>query len=94
MLVSSQTPTPEAAALDQRRRYGIGANVFWEGFDASGNGTLDKVKEDYDFGGGGGYFVEVYPSWETESDIIRIKMSHNPTITNNRAGDIIATQYS
>jgi len=73
---------------------GLGANVFWEGFDASGNGTLDKVKEDYDFGGGGGYFVEVYPSWETESDIIRIKMSHNPTITNNRCGDIIATQYS
>lgn len=73
---------------------GLGATVFWEGFDSAGNGTLDKVAETYDFQGGGGYFVEVYPSWETESDIIRIKMSHNPTITNNRCGDIIATQYS
>jgi hypothetical protein len=73
---------------------GLGANVYWEGFDSAGNGTLSKVAESYDFQGGGGYYVEVYPSWETESDIIRVKMSHNPTITNNRAGDIIATQYS
>jgi len=73
---------------------GLGANVFWEGFDSAGNGTLNKVVDEYDFQGGGGYFVEVYPSWETESDIIRVKMSHNPTITNTRCGDIVATQYS
>jgi len=73
---------------------GLGANVFWEGFDGTGNGTLQPVENKFDFQGGGGYYVETYPSWETESEIIRVKMSHNPTITNNRAGDIIATQYS
>lgn len=73
---------------------GLGATVFWEGFDGTGNGTLSPVESKFDFQGGGGYYVETYPSWETESEIIRIKMSHNPTITNNRAGDIIATQYS
>jgi hypothetical protein len=73
---------------------GLGANVFWEGFDGTGNGTLQPVEKQFDFQGGGGYYVEVYPSWETESEIIRIKMSHNPTITNNRCGDGINTQYS
>ena len=62
--------------------------------DGTGNGTLQPVEKSFDFEGGGGYYVETYPSWETESEIVRIKMSHNPTITNNRAGDIIATQYS
>lgn len=73
---------------------GLGANVFWEGFDANGQGTLQPVQEAFDFQGGGGYYVETYPSWETKSEIIRIEMTHKPTITNNRAGDIIATQYS
>ena len=73
---------------------GIGANVFWEGFDEGGVGTLAPVKENYDFAGAGGFYVETYPSWDTKSEIIRIEMSHNPTITNNRGGDIIATQYT
>tara|TARA_R110000868_G_scaffold104347_3_gene287400 strand:- start:1340 stop:2401 length:1062 start_codon:yes stop_codon:yes gene_type:complete len=71
---------------------GIGANVFWEGFDSQGTPSLDK--EALDFQGAGGFFVEVYPSKETKSEIIRIEMSHKPTITNTRAGDLIATQYS
>jgi hypothetical protein len=70
---------------------GIGANVFWEGFDEGGNPTLEKK---LDFGGAGGYYVETYPDLPTKSEIIRIEMSHNPTITNNRGGDIIATQYA
>ena len=73
---------------------GLGANVFWEGFDNNGMGTMQPVAKDYDFQGGGGYYIETYPSWETDSEIIRIKMSHNPTITNNRCGDGIATQAS
>lgn len=71
---------------------GIGANVFWEGFDAAGN--PDSSDKALDFGGGGGYYVETYPSYDTESEIIRVKMSHKPTLTNNRAGDLVATQYS
>ncbi len=73
---------------------GIGANVFWEGFDQGGNPTLEKVAPSGDFGGGGGYYVETYTDLPTKSEIIRVEMSHNPTITNNRAGDIIATQYA
>lgn len=73
---------------------GIGANVFWEGFDEGGTGTLAPVQEQFDFQGGGGYYVETYPDWQTKSEIIRIELSHNPTITNNRGGDLIATQYS
>ena len=71
---------------------GIGANVFWEGFDA--NGTPSTSREAVDFQGAGGFFVEVYPHKETKSQIIRIEMSHKPTILNTRAGDLIATQYS
>ncbi len=71
---------------------GIGANVFWEGFDAAGTPSTDEKA--INFAGAGGFFVEVYPSLDTKSEIIRIEMSHNPTITNGRAGDLIDTQYS
>lgn len=73
---------------------GIGANVFWEGFDQGGNPTLEKTLPSGDFQGAGGYYVEVYPSLDTKSNIIRIEMTHKPTLTNNRGGDLIATQYS
>lgn len=73
---------------------GIGANVFWESFDKNGAGTMQPTEKEYEFEGGGGYYVETYPSWEIESEVIRFKMSHNPTITNNRGGDLIATQAS
>ncbi len=71
---------------------GIGANVFWEGFDSAGTPSSDEKA--INFAGAGGFFVEVYPSLDTKSEIIRIEMSHNPTITNGRAGDLIDTQYS
>jgi hypothetical protein len=74
---------------------GMGATVLWEGFDASGVGTLNKPPtENLDFEGGGGYYVEVYPDFSIKSDVIRLEMTHNPTITNNRCGDLIATSYS
>lgn len=74
---------------------GIGANVFWNGFDASGTPSLAGPESGtLDFTGAGGFFVEVYPDKPTKSQIIRVEMSHKPTITNNRAGDLIATQYS
>jgi len=71
---------------------GIGANVFWEGFDSAGTPSVDEKA--VDFAGAGGFYVEVYPSLDTKSEIIRIEMSHKPTLTNNRAGDLIATQYA
>jgi hypothetical protein len=71
---------------------GIGANVFWEGFDAAGTPSLSP--DALDFQGAGGYYVEIYPNKETKSQIIRVEMSNKPTLTNTRAGDLIATQYS
>lgn len=71
---------------------GIGANVMWEGFDGAGVPSLSS--DAMDFQGTGGNYVEVYPSKETKSQIIRIEMSAKPTITNNRGGDLIATQYA
>ncbi len=75
---------------------GVGANVFWEGYDAAGNVTTDKKYFDtpFNMSGGMGNYVEMYPEWQTRSQILRINMSNKPTITNTRAGTQIATQYS
>lgn len=75
---------------------GIGANVFWEGYSPGGVTSVDKkyVGTPYDMSGGGGNYVEQYPELSTDSEIIRIKMSNKPTVTNTRAGTLIATQYS
>lgn len=73
---------------------GIGANVFWEGYTPGGVPSTDKVTKEYDFAGGGGNYVETYPDLPTDSEIIRIKMSNKPTITNTRAGTLITTNYS
>ena len=42
----------------------------------------------------GGNYIEVYPSLESDSQIIRVKMSHKPQITNARGGDLIDPQYN
>lgn len=75
---------------------GLGADVYWEGFGPGGATEDMRGGEEAwtAFDGGGGYYVETYPSLDTKSEIIRIEMTQNPTITNNRCGDIIATQYS
>lgn len=91
---SGMSSTGEQEGVAVPSLTGIGANVFWEGFDEGGSGTLNPVQKEYDFAGAGGFYVETYPDWPTKSEIIRIEMSHNPTITNNRGGDTIATQYS
>jgi hypothetical protein len=69
---------------------GIGANVYWEGYMPGGVPSADKDALNF----AGGNYIEVYPDLPTDSEIIRIKMSQKPTVTNARAGDLIATQYS
>jgi len=69
---------------------GIGAMVFWEGYAAGGVPSADKDSMTFE----GGNYVETYPSLETDSLIIRVKMSHKPAILNSRAADLVATQYS
>lgn len=69
---------------------GIGANVFWENYSPGGATSVDKNSLTM----AGGNYVEVYPDLPTDSEIIRIKMSHKPTVTNTRAGDLIITSYS
>jgi len=69
---------------------GLGALVYWEGYDIGGVPSKDKDSMQFD----GGNYVETYPSTETDSLVVRIKMSHKPAILNSRAGELIATQYS
>jgi hypothetical protein len=69
---------------------GIGATVTWESYMPGGVTSTDKDSLTFP----GGNYVEVYPDLPTDSEIIRIKMSHKPTITNSRAGDLITTSYS
>lgn len=69
---------------------GVGAMVSWESYSPGGVVSTDKDSLTF----AGGNYVETYPDLPTDSEIIRIKMSHKPTITNARAGDLIATQYS
>lgn len=69
---------------------GVGAMVTWNNYSPGGVTSTDK--ESLTFAGGN--YVEVYPDLPTDSDIIRIKMSAKPQITNARGGTLIATQYS
>jgi len=69
---------------------GIGATVTWENYAQGGVTSTDKDSLTM----AGGNYVEVYPDLPTDSEIIRIKMSHKPTVTNSRAGDLITTQWS
>ena len=69
---------------------GCGANVYWEGYMPGGVPSTDKDALTF----AGGNYVEVYPDLPTDSEIIRVKMSQKPTITNGRAGTLTATQYS
>jgi hypothetical protein len=69
---------------------GAGVNVFWEGYERGGVPSMDKSSEIY----AGGNYVETYPEVNTDSMVIRVKMSSKPYVGNSRAGDLIATQYS
>lgn len=70
---------------------GIGANIFWEGYQ---NGvpklSVDESTETF----AGGNYVESYPDISIDSMIVRLKMSNRPYIGNARTADLIATQYS
>lgn len=80
---------PEVAdGVDVPQLAGIGCMTIWEGYDANGLPTADQEEFHFD----GGYFVEVYPSKETDSEILRLKMSSTPYLGNTRAGELIATQ--
>lgn len=69
---------------------GVGANVYWEGYDDGGIPNADSDGSTYE----GGNYVEVYPSKEIEAEVIRAKNSSTPTITNPRGGTLVATQYA
>lgn len=69
---------------------GIGALVTWENYSPGGVVSTDKDSLTM----AGGNYVETYPDLPTDSEIIRIKMSHKPTVTNNRAGTLISTSWS
>lgn len=69
---------------------GVGAMVFWQGYADGGTPSADRDAKTF----AGGNYIETYPSLELDSEVIRLKMSQKPYILNNRAGDLIATQYS
>lgn len=69
---------------------GIGGDIYWEGYMPGGAVSVDKDSLTFP----GGNYIEVYPDIPSDSQIIRIKMSQKPTITNTRAGDLITTSYS
>lgn len=70
---------------------GLGANVFWEGYNPGGVPTSES--NDLNIFPGGNY-VESYPDLSIDSMIVRVKMSNKPFIGNTSALDLIATQYS
>lgn len=80
----------EAAGVSVPTINSIGALVYWEGYDQGGVPSKERDAMTFE----GGNYVETYPSNETDSLIIRVKMSHKPAILNSRAADLIATQYS
>lgn len=69
---------------------GVGANVFWESYMPGGVQSADKDSLTFE----GGNYVEVYPALNADAQILRVKMSHKPQITNARGGDLVATQLS
>lgn len=69
---------------------GAGAMVSWESYAPGGVASTDKDSLTM----AGGNYVETYPDIPSDSEIIRVKMSQKPQITNARAGDLLATQYS
>lgn len=69
---------------------GLGANVYWEGYNAGGTPSTDLDSQTFD----GGNYVESYPDLSIDSMIVRVKMSARPYLGNTRCGTLIATQYS
>lgn len=70
---------------------GIGINTYWEGFGAGGVPTMDVTAENRF---SSGVFIESYPQFNINSQVIRLNMSQKPTATNINCLDLIATQYS
>ena len=68
---------------------GVGANLYWEGY-VNGRPSTDENAASF----AGGNYVETYPDFTIDSEIVRVKMSNAPYIGNSRGGDLIATQYS
>lgn len=67
---------------------GLGVNAYWTGFAPGG---VPKVDGDLTMSGGN--YVETYPSKEINSMVVRVGMSSNPFIGNNRCLTLIATGY-
>ncbi len=68
---------------------GLGVTPFWTGFEQGGKTAVDGPLYME-----GGNYVETYPSLEINSLVVRVGMSSNPTVTNNRAFVLIATNFS
>lgn len=70
---------------------GVGVTTYWEGWmDNAPNATNSSGVSSFP----GGTFVESYYENDTESVIVRMKLSAKPMVLNSRAGDLIATQFS
>ncbi len=77
---------------------GCGVTTTWEGYTA-GNGdavspTLERSSSTSDFSGGGGNAVFQYWNEEIESQVLRLKMSAKPNITDGASGELISTSYA
>lgn len=68
---------------------GLGVTPFWTGFENGGKPVVDGPLYME-----GGNYVETYPSLEINSLVVRVGLSSNPTVTNNRAFVLISTSYS
>ena len=68
---------------------GLGVTPFWTGFENGGKPVVEGPLYME-----GGNYVETYPSLEINSLVVRVGMSSNPTVTNNRAFVLIATSFA
>ena len=69
---------------------GLGANVYWEGYDMGGKVSTDGAAMRF----AGGNYVESYPDISIDSMVLRVKMSSVPYLGNLRTGTLITTSYS
>lgn len=68
---------------------GGGALIYWNSYQMGGKPGIENSMT---FEGGG--YVESYPQPDIDSEVVRVKMSHQPYIASGRIGDLVATQYA
>jgi hypothetical protein len=80
----------ETGGLSVPQLGGLGANIYWEGYDMGGKVSTDSGAMRF----AGGNYVESYPDISIDSMVLRVKMSSVPYLGNLRTGTLVATQYS